>query len=106
MSTIVLGNLKDIRQGKDWGESGNQKLYAWPFAQFKEMLTYKAALSGISVETVSERDTSCTCSICSKKEPYKGAGRKERGRYTCPFCGADIHADIDGAANILNKVSP
>ncbi|MFZ5925060.1 MAG: zinc ribbon domain-containing protein [Bacillota bacterium] len=101
--TIVPGNLKDVLQGKDWRESVNQELHAWPFARFREMFTCKAALRGLSVETVSERETACTCSICSKKEPYEGAGRKERGRYMSAFRGMDTHADINGAANVLKR---
>ncbi|MDI6892970.1 MAG: transposase [Actinomycetota bacterium] len=100
-STIVLGDLNGICKGKSWGKNGNQKLHAWPFDRFKEILTYKAALKGIRVEQISERGSSSACSVCGKKEPHKGTGRKTRGRYVCPFCGTDMQADVNGARNIL-----
>jgi len=56
----VVGELKGIREDKDWGDAGNQKLYEWPFSRIIELLTYKAALAGIRVIKTSERSTSTT----------------------------------------------
>jgi putative transposase len=47
VSTIIVGGLKDIREGKDWGNSGNQQLHKWPFDRIIKMLMYKARLKGI-----------------------------------------------------------
>ena len=101
VGTIVLGDLKHIRDDKDFGKRGNQKLHAWPFAEVLRQITYKAEEVGIQVITVSEAYTSKTCHACGV------IGRRvERGLFKCPDCGLVINADVNGAFNILNKVSP
>lgn len=98
VSTIVVGELKGIRQDKNWGKAGNQKLHAWPFSKIVELLTYKATLVGISVIKVSERNTSTTCPVCGKR--VKKA-RRHRGLYV--HCGKALNADLVGAYNILQR---
>jgi len=56
-----VGTLKDIRTGKDWGDSGNQNLHKWPFDRIVKMLTYKA-LKGILVVDLNYSYTSQICS--------------------------------------------
>lgn len=96
VSTIVVGELKGIRSDKDWGARCNQKLHAWPFEKIIKLLTYKAALRGIRVIKVSERNTSTTCIVCGKRA--KGA-RIKRGLFV--HCNTSFNADIVGAYNIL-----
>ena len=96
VSSIVVGELKGIRADKDWGARGNQKLHAWPFEKIIKLLTYKAALRGIRVIKVSERNTSTTCIVCGKRA--KGA-RIKRGLFV--HCNKTFNADIVGAYNIL-----
>ena len=67
------------------------------------MIEYKAEAEGITVEQVSERDTSKTCSACGR--PRK-SNRFERGLYVCDECGTVANADVNGAENIRQKVSP
>jgi IS605 OrfB family transposase len=101
VGTIVVGDLKGIRENKDHGKAGNQKLHAWATAEMLRQLKYKAEEVGIEVITVSERNTSKTCHRCGV------VGRRvERGNFVCRDCGIEINADINGAFNILNKVSP
>ena len=71
--------------------------------RFTEQLTYKAEMEGITVEEVSERDTSKSCSCCGRK---RDANRVERGLYVCDECGTTANADVNGAENIRQKVSP
>ena len=61
VSTIIVGDLTDIRDGKNWGDSGNQKLHTWPFDRIIRMLAYKARFKGIRVVKESEDFTSQTC---------------------------------------------
>ncbi|PSP56685.1 transposase, partial [Halobacteriales archaeon QH_7_66_36] len=61
VGTIVVGDLSGIREDTDWGDHGNLDLHGWAFDRFTEMLEYKAAERGISVERVDERDTSKSC---------------------------------------------
>ncbi|MFX0063468.1 MAG: IS200/IS605 family accessory protein TnpB-related protein [Candidatus Hermodarchaeota archaeon] len=63
---ILLGKLTPIRKNKDNGGKVNQKLHAWSFQKFAQLLTYKAEAVGIQIKTVSERNTSKTCSSCGR----------------------------------------
>ncbi len=63
IGTIVVGDIKNIRKGKNRGKKGNQKLHSWGFAKLLTQIEYKAKLSGIQFVKVSERDTSKTCSV-------------------------------------------
>jgi len=81
IGTIVVGNLSGIREdeengeSKNWGKHGNLDLHSWAFDRFTDLLTYKAEMEGITVEQVSERDTSKSCSCCGRK---RKANRVER----------------------------
>ncbi|WEL30168.1 Transposase [Haloferax volcanii] len=68
---------------------------------FTSMLEYKAEMEGITVEQVSERETSKSCSCCARK---RKSNRVERGLYVCDECGAGGNADVNGAENIRQKV--
>lgn len=101
IGTIVIGDLKGIRYNKDFGKAGNQKLYAWAFAEVLRQIQYKAEEVDIEVILVNERNTSKTCHVCGII-----GKRVERGNFICPDCQIEINADVNGAFNILNKVSP
>lgn len=60
-------------------------------------------MAGVSVEKESERDTSKTCSNCGKK---CNSNRVERGLYVCDECGLVANADVNGAENMRQKVTP
>ena len=106
VGTIIVGDLKDIRKDKkkgkatNHGKKQNQKLHAWAFSKLTQQITYKAQLSGIQVEVVSEEYTSQTCSICGT---VRKSNRKHRGLYVCKQCGTTMNADQNGARNILQK---
>lgn len=104
ITTIVLGRLKNLRKtnggdGKNWGKN-NQKLHAWPYEQFASQLAYKARLAGIRVVKRSERGSSRRCSRCGM---VRKANRVHRGLYKCRRCGAVLNADLNGAANLLQR---
>ncbi len=105
IGTIVLGDLKGIRQqrnggARNHGRAGNLKLHTWPFDTFVQLLAYKANLAGITIVQLSERNTSRTCSVCGC---LNANNRVHRGLYVCSECGATINADVNGAVNILHK---
>jgi len=64
VGTIVVGDLsgihedKENRESKNWRKHGNLDLHSWAFDRFTDLLEYKAEIEGITVEQVSERDTS------------------------------------------------
>ncbi|UOO96621.1 transposase (plasmid) [Halococcus dombrowskii] len=108
VGTIVVGDLAGIREDDngetaDWGDHGNLDLHGWAFDRFTTMLDYKAEAEGISVEPVSERDTSKSCSACGRTDDSQ---RVERGLYVCGECGLVANADSNGAENIRQKVLP
>lgn len=103
VSTIIVGNLKDVRTGKNWGDKGNQKLHKWAYDKMTALLTYKARLLGISVVVIPEDYTSQTCAACSTR---RKANRVHRGLYVCNRCGSVAHADVNGAVNILKRYLP
>jgi len=109
VGTIVVGDLSGIREdeetneSKNWGDHGNLDLHSWAFDRFTNLLEYKAEMEGILVERVSERDTSRSCSCCGRN---RSENRVERGLYVCDECGTVANADVNGAENIRQKVSP
>lgn len=105
---IAVGNLKDIRndeetgESRDWGKAGNKKLHGWEFERFTTLLEYKAERHGILVERVDEENTSKTCSNCGRID---GKSRVHRGLYICRGCGTRMNADINAAENIRRKIT-
>ena len=85
VETIVIGDIKHIRQSIDYGPIANQKLHQWAFSQIRDMITYKAKAVGIQVDTQDEAYTSQTCPSCgNRKKPAKR-------NYKCPNAvGTDI----------------
>lgn len=95
--TIVMGDLKALRQSINYSKKSNQKLHQWPFSEIAEKIRYKAQQIGIKVETESEKYTSQTCPSCGNRK--KPSGRN----YKCNKCGWEGHRDIVGASNIWTK---
>ena len=109
---IVLGKLTGIRKNANHGKKGNQRLHAWEFAKFTNMISYKAKRLGIRVVKISERNTSKTCSSCGivrqSNRQYRGfyvcnPNPRKRGKKQRPGCGLRLNADVNGAKNILQK---
>ena len=107
VGTVVVGDLGGIHEDedgpRDWGDHGNLDLHGWAFDRFTTMLDYKAEAEGITVELVSERNTSKSCSVCGRCDDSQ---RVERGLYVCDDCGLVANADTNGAENIRQKVLP
>lgn len=113
VNVVVLGDLKNIRKqrsdtkdpeklsrARSLGSKTNQKFHVWSFSQFTATLSYKLRREGIQPVLVNEKSTSKTCSGCGK---VRKRNRKTRGLYVCNECGLKINADVNGAANILDK---
>ncbi|MCS6869589.1 transposase [Thermus sp.] len=69
------------------------------WAQFLQILAYKAAEAGRQVIGVDPRYTSQDCPVCGHREKKPLWVRE----YTCPQCGAHLHRDIAAAQNILAR---
>lgn len=96
--TVVIGDVRDIRQDNDVGHANNQKIHQWSHGSVRFKLTYKAQRLGMKVALQDEHYTSRTC---------HGSGyvrSKVKGRvFRCPQCGWTYHRDGVGSINIRAK---
>lgn len=106
-STIVLENLKNIRETSKIGRgkqdkkvSTKRRLHSWTFAQFDGFITYKAQERGIQVVKVDPRHTSQQCSRCGHQHR---SNRKSQSLFLCRECGYCLNADLNAAYNIKDK---
>jgi len=96
---IAIGDVRDIQNGVKLGSHSNQKISQWPHGQFKQYTEYKSRLIGMTVAEIAEDYSSRTCSHCSHVINYAPKGRT----FSCPRCGAVIHRDVNGSANICSR---
>jgi len=99
VSTVVIGDLKGIRDDVNYSSKLNQRLHQWTHGKFVHMVEYKAEEAGMSVVYVDEAYTSQTCPKCSAANKSHKNGRKFR----CSSCGYKAHRDAVGAYNIRKK---
>lgn len=97
VQTLVIGDVRDIRQDLDYGKKANQKLHQWVFGEVRHMLTYKAVRLGMRIELINEAYTSQTCPSCGKRHKPKNRN------YRCRHCGFEYHRDGVGSINIRRK---
>jgi putative transposase len=98
---IAVGDVRDIQTGVSLGRKTNQKISQWPHGQFARYLTEKAACVGVTVEWIDEAYSTRTCSVSGHVQPSSPRGR----RFQCLGCGARVHRDVNGSANICSKAA-
>ena len=100
VGTIVIGDMKDIKQGMDF----NKSFVQIPVQRLAEMIEYKAELEGVKVVKVTEEYTSAVSAFdleeISKKN-YKKVRRIKRGYFRATI--GYVNADQNGSLNILRK---
>ena len=96
---IVIGDVRDIDNGKRLARKSQQKVSQWPHGRLRRYISYKAAKAGIAVVLENEAYTSQTCPNQACGYRHKARGR----RFQCPQCGLEAHRDVVGAANILSR---
>lgn len=101
VQTLVIGDVRDIRQDNDVGSTNNQKIHQWSSGRARHMLTYKAERIGMSVALQDEHYTSRTCPVCCHRRKSKPRGRVFH--CTNKQCGWTWHRDGVGAINIRKK---
>jgi IS605 OrfB family transposase len=107
IGNILIGELKEIKQGINHGKRNNQSFVSIPFGKFKGKLQSKCDYYGIKYQLVDEAYTSRTDALALdeiKKQPYGKSRRVKRGLYKS-ITGQLINADVNGALNILRKVA-
>jgi putative transposase len=97
VGTLVIGDVKDIREGLDYGKKTNQKLHQWTCGATRQMLEYKSERMGMACVLQEESYTSQTCPACGHRHKPKGRA------FRCPSCGLVCHRDVVGATNIRRK---
>ena len=108
IGTLVVGYNKGWKQEIEIGRVNNQKFVSIPHAQLVEMISYKARLVGIKVLIQNESHTS-KCSFLDLERIGHHAKYLGRRVYRGLFKAADgrlIHADVNGALNIIRKAIP
>lgn len=96
VGTLVIGDLKDIADGKRLSRRSQQKVSSWPRGKLESYIEYKAKEVGIALIRISERGTSSHCPRCGDRV-------KPRGRtFVCSACGFREHRDVVGAMNIYH----
>lgn len=99
VQTVVIGDVKNIRQRLDVGSKNNQKLHQWSHGHTRHLLTYKAERLGMRVVVQEESYTSRTCPACGQRKRSSPSGRN----FFCSNCGYRGHRDAVGAMNIRFK---
>ena len=95
---IVVGDvsstgLAKTRMAKSVLDSG--------WGMLKAQLQYKGQQAGRSVEVVSERNTSVTCSTCGALSGPRGVNGLIVRSWVCSDCGESHDRDVNAARNIL-----
>jgi putative transposase len=99
VSRLAVGDVRDIQTGVQLGKQANQKISQWPHGQFARYLSEKAARLGMVVEWIDESYSTRTCSVSGHVQPSSPRGR----RFRCAGCGAAVHRDVNGSANICSR---
>ena len=82
---IVIGNLTGIRDDMHFQKQVNQQNHQWEFAEVKRQPEYKSKIGGVRFRTVSEKDTSKTCTLCERKENGRIHGARTDVNCTTSF---------------------
>lgn len=113
---LIIGKNPLWKQEVNTGKKNNQNFVSIPHAKLIEMITYKAAIRGIKVETCEESYTSLASFLNldfipsygdSDAKQVKFSGyRATRGIYKIKGQNTRINSDVNGSYNILRKVVP
>jgi putative transposase len=105
IGTIVIGKNTGWKQKSELGKRGNQKFVSIPYNSLIEKIEYRAVQLGISVICQEESYTSkCDALELEPVEAHSeySGKRIHRGLFRSGS-GKLIHADVNGALNILRK---
>jgi IS605 OrfB family transposase len=106
ITTLVIGELKNIKQEANLGRRNNQNFVQIPYDTFKQKLKAKCELHDIKYVEVNEAYTSKTDALALDTigKQVRDDRRVKRGLYQSST-GTLINADVNGAMNIMRKVA-
>lgn len=82
------------------GKEARHLHHLWPYARFRSLLEYKAALKGVRVVAVDPRHTSQECPRCGYTAREN---RRSQALFRCTACGFQHNADWVAATNIAQR---
>jgi putative transposase len=102
ITTVYVGNLTDVLDAH-WSASVNEKTHAfWSYGQLLDRIELTFGDVGITVESVSEEDSSSLCPECGSRDVSRSGDD-----FRCYECELEAHADVAGAWNLLqSEVGP
>ncbi|MGV8173305.1 MAG: RNA-guided endonuclease InsQ/TnpB family protein [Methanobrevibacter sp.] len=114
IDTIIVGKNDGWKQNSNIGKVNNQKFVSIPYESFLNKLEYKTKQYGINFIKTEESYTSKASFFDNDliptykkddKQNYKFSGKRDGKKYVLSD-GRIVHADVNGAANIIKKVVP
>jgi IS605 OrfB family transposase len=99
-STIILEDLKHIRERCKQRQAQRREFHSWGFYQLEQFLIYKAEAHVCKVIRVDPRYTSQKCSKCGQ---VIKANRKNQSQFKCLYCNYALNADLNASFNIRNN---
>jgi putative transposase len=108
IDTVIVGKNDNWKQEINLGKRLNQSFIQIPYDMFIQQLQYKCEEVGIKVVLTNESYTSGTSFLDGEapiKENYDKSRRIKRGLFKSNK-GVLINADVNGAYQIIKKVSP
>jgi putative transposase len=98
VDTVYIGDLTEVL-GTHWNADVNEKTHAfWSHRQLLDRIELTFGDVGISVEEVSEKDSSSRCSECGSSDVTR-----DGDAFRCHGCGLEGHSDVIGAWNMLQQ---
>ena len=94
---IALENLTGIRDRTTVRANQRARHGKWAFGELRQLLTYKAQLSGVRLHLVDPRNTSRACHLCGCIDKRN---RPDQATFKCVACGHSSNADCNAARNI------
>ena len=96
VETVYVGELTDVLE-RHWSSEVNEKTHSfWSHRQLLDRLELTFGDVGMSVEAVSEVDSSSRCPACGSEEITRLGDA-----FRCHECCLDAHSDVVGAWNML-----
>jgi putative transposase len=101
--TIVVENLKGIRDRIRVAKKQRLIHHGWPFSSLFSKIGHVGSKNGIKIEPVDARNTSKTCHKCGYCD---SANRKSQSVFECVRCGHKSNADYNASLNIRDRRAP
>ncbi len=102
VDTVYIGDLTDVLD-THWNADVNEKTHAfWSHRELLERIEVTFGDVGITVEEISEEDSSSECPECGSSDVTR-----DGDAFRCHDCGLEGHSDVIGAWNMLqSEVGP